>query len=170
MAFALINDSQEAHNLGIIYSMHIVYLLLGSNLGDREKNLADAIKHLQKLGLQVLKKSSIYNTLPWGYTEQPDFLNQAIECLTELEPLELLKRLKEIEKSMGRKKTVRYGPRIIDIDIIFYDNLILKTEQLSIPHPRMHEREFVLKPLSEIAPDFIHPELQLSVKRLLDNL
>ncbi len=150
--------------------MHIVYLLLGSNLGDREKNLAKAVEHLQELGIQIRKKSNIHNTSPWGYTEQPDFLNQAIECWTQLEPSELLRRIKEIERAIGREENFRYGPRIIDIDIIFYDNLILKTEQLSIPHPRMHEREFVLKPLSEIAPNFIHPELQLSVKRLLDNL
>lgn len=150
--------------------MHKVYLLLGSNLGDREKNIDNAINELKACGIVISKKSSLYNTAPWGYTEQPDFLNQAIECLTSLEPFELLKEIKKIEIKMGREKTVRYGPRIIDIDIIFYDDLIFKSDELTIPHPLMHERDFVLKPLCEIAPDFVHPELKLSVKNLLEKL
>lgn len=150
--------------------MHKVYLLLGSNLGNREKNIDNAINELKACGIIISKKSSLYNTAPWGYAEQPEFLNQALECLTSLEPFELLKEIKSIEKKMGREKTVRYGPRIIDIDIIFYDDLILKSEKLTIPHPLMHERLFVLKPLSEIAPDFVHPELKLTVKQLLEKL
>lgn len=144
--------------------------MLGSNLGDREKNINDAINELQVSGIIISKKSSLYNTPPWGYTEQPDFLNQAIECLTSLEPFELLKEIKKIERKLGREKTVRYGPRIIDIDIIFYDDLIFKSDELTIPHPLMHKRDFVLKPLCEIAPDFVHPELKLSVKNLLEKL
>lgn len=150
--------------------MHKVYLLLGSNLGDREKNINDAINELQVSGIIISKKSSLYNTPPWGYTEQPDFLNQAIECLTSLEPFELLKEIKKIERKLGREKTVRYGPRIIDIDIIFFDDLIFKSDELTIPHHLMHKRDFVLKPLCEIAPDFVHPELKLSVKNLLEKL
>ncbi|MCX7988065.1 MAG: 2-amino-4-hydroxy-6-hydroxymethyldihydropteridine diphosphokinase [Thermodesulfovibrio sp.] len=150
--------------------MNRIYLLLGSNLGDRAKNIEVALSELKDCGIIVSKKSSLYNTVPWGYTDQPEFLNQAIECLTILEPLDLLRTLKQVEKKMGRKDTIRYGPRIIDIDIIFYDNIIFKSQELTIPHPLMHKRDFVLKPLCEIAPYFIHPELKLSVKELLDNL
>lgn len=150
--------------------MHKVYLLLGSNLGNREKNIDNAINELKACGIIISKKSSLYNTAPWGYTEQPEFLNQAIECLTSLEPVELLREIKKIERKLGREKTFRYGPRIIDIDIIFYDDLILKSNELTIPHPFMHKRDFVLKPLCEIAPNFVHPELKLSIKNLLEKL
>lgn len=150
--------------------MHRIYLLLGSNLGDRHKNIDNAINELKACGIIISRKSSLYNTAPWGYTEQPEFLNQAVEGFTSLEPFELLEEIKKIEKKMGRIDIVRYGPRIIDIDIIFYDDLILKTDKLIIPHPLMHKRLFVLKPLNEIAPDFIHPELKLSVKNLLEKL
>ncbi|ODA43305.1 2-amino-4-hydroxy-6-hydroxymethyldihydropteridine pyrophosphokinase [Thermodesulfovibrio sp. N1] len=150
--------------------MHKVYLLLGSNLGDRNKNIELAISELKDCGVIISKMSSLYNTKPWGYTEQPDFLNQAIECLTILEPLKLLREIKKIEKNLGRTDTIKYGPRIIDIDIIFYNDLILKSKELIIPHPLMHERYFVLKPLSEIAPDFVHPEIGLTVQKLLEKL
>ncbi|MEN2994660.1 MAG: 2-amino-4-hydroxy-6-hydroxymethyldihydropteridine diphosphokinase [Thermodesulfovibrio sp.] len=150
--------------------MHKVYLLLGSNLGDREKNIEEAINELMLCGVIILKKSSLYNTAPWGYIDQPEFLNQAVEGLTSLEPLALLREIKKIEKRMGRVETLRYGPRVIDIDIIFYDNIIFESKDLVIPHPLMHKREFVLKPLCEIAPDFIHPKLNLPVKKLLENL
>lgn len=150
--------------------MNLIYLSLGSNLGDREKNLETALSELKNEGIVILKKSSIYETAPWGYEKQPEFLNMAMEGLTLLEPYDLLKLIKEIENKMGRKKTIKYGPRVIDIDIIFYNNIILKSEVLTIPHPLMHKREFVLKPLCEIASEFIHPELKISVKKLLDNL
>ncbi len=150
--------------------MNRSYLLLGSNLDDRVKNIEVALYELKNSGIIISKKSSLYNTIPWGYTEQPEFLNQAIECLTSLNPIDLLRTVKKIEKKMGRKDTIRYGPRIIDIDIIFYNNIIFKSEELIIPHPLMHKRNFVLKPLCEIAPNFIHPELKLSIKELLDNL
>uniref|UniRef100_A0A7C4AIL8 2-amino-4-hydroxy-6-hydroxymethyldihydropteridine pyrophosphokinase n=1 Tax=Thermodesulfovibrio aggregans TaxID=86166 RepID=A0A7C4AIL8_9BACT len=150
--------------------MHKVYLLLGSNIGDRKKNIEIALSELKHCGLIISKISSMYNTSPWGYIEQPEFLNVALECFTSLQPFDLLKEIKKIEKKMGRVDTVKYGPRIIDIDIIFYDDLILKSEELTIPHPLMHERLFVLKPLSEIAPDFVHPELKQSVKELIEKL
>lgn len=150
--------------------MNLIYLSLGSNLGDREKNLETALSELENEGIVILKKSSIYETAPWGYEKQPEFLNMAMEGLTLLGPYDLLKLIKEIESKMGRKKTIKYGPRVIDIDIIFYNNIILKSKVLTIPHPLMHKREFVLKPLCEIVPDFIHPELKLSVKEMLDNL
>jgi len=150
--------------------MHRVFLSIGSNIGEKEKNCLEAIAILKKSGLIIKKTSSVYITEPWGLKNQPDFANMAVEAFTELEPLELLCLLKKIEKNMGRKPTVKYGPRIIDIDIIFYDALVYKSEKLTIPHPLMHERYFVLKPLSEIAPDFVHPVLNLTVKELLDNL
>ncbi len=149
---------------------NLVYLLIGSNLGDREHNLKIALEHLKEYNIIISKTSSIHNTSPWGFKDQPDFLNQAIEAFTTLEPYDLLKKLKNIEKQMGRIKSLKYGPRIIDIDIIFYNDLILESEELSIPHPLMHMRDFVLKPLYEIAPDFIHPKLNLSVRDLLINL
>lgn len=150
--------------------MHRVFLSIGSNLGDKEKNCFEAIDRLEKTGLIINKVSKIYITEPWGLKEQPDFANIAIEAFTLLSPFQLLHNLKKIEKNMGRQKTIKYGPRIIDIDIIFYDDLILKSEELTIPHPLMHERYFVLKPLSEIAPNFVHPELKISVKNLLEKL
>lgn len=150
--------------------MPIVYISLGSNLGDREKNLEIALSELQNYGIIISRKSSIHKTEPWGFREQPEFLNMAVECITPLDPYDLLKLVKKIEEKMGRKKTIKYGPRVIDIDIIFYGNIVLKNEELTIPHPLMHKREFVLKPLCEIVPDFIHPELKLSVKEMLDNL
>jgi 2-amino-4-hydroxy-6-hydroxymethyldihydropteridine diphosphokinase len=150
--------------------MKKVYLLLGSNLEDRVKNIEFAISKLNECGLIISKRSSFYNTTPWGYKEQPEFLNIALECFTSLSPFALLEELKKIEKKMGREDTIRYGPRVIDIDIIFYEDLIIKTEKLTIPHPLMHERDFVLKPLCEIASDFIHPELKLSIKELCDNV
>ncbi len=150
--------------------MATVYLLLGSNLGDRAKNIENALEELEKIGVIILKKSSLYETKPWGYKKQPDFLNLAIECSTSLSPFDLLGEIKKIEIKMGRQNTIKYGPRIIDIDIIFYDNLILKSDTLTIPHPLMHEREFALKPLCEIAPHIIHPELKVSLKELLKQI
>lgn len=150
--------------------MNRVFLLLGSNLGDREKNIERALVELDRRGVSILKKSSLYNTSPWGYRDQPDFLNMAIEAITSLDPFSLLNLLKEIESDLGRKSTIRYGPRVIDIDIIFYEDRVVKTEELTIPHPLMHLREFVLKPLCEIAPELVHPELGISVKELLNRL
>lgn len=150
--------------------MNRVYLLLGSNLGDRERNIERALSELERRGISIVKKSSLHNTSPWGYRKQPDFLNLAVECLTSLEPLNLLRVLKEIERDLGRKSTFRYGPRVIDIDIILYEDIVLKTDELTIPHPMMHLREFVLKPLCEIAPNFVHPELGVTVIELFKRL
>jgi 2-amino-4-hydroxy-6-hydroxymethyldihydropteridine diphosphokinase len=133
-----------------------VYLALGSNLGDREANLALARRELSTLN-NILKVSSIYETPPWGVTDQPAFLNQVLAARTNLSPLDLLKSVKEIEVRMGRIPSVRYGPRLIDIDILMYDDTILDTPTLTLPHPRMAERAFVLVPLLEIAPDLISP-------------
>ena len=146
--------------------MAIVYLSLGSNLGDREGNLERAIELLQKRGMLLRKRSSLYETEPWGRTDQPLFLNMALEIETALEPRALLSELQRVEVQAGRKKTYRWGPRTVDLDILLYNHIILSEEALKIPHPFMHKREYVLKPLDEIAPDAVHPVLQMRVHEL----
>jgi len=145
------------------------YLLgLGSNLGDPRKNLKRAVSRLAKEGVPVVRKSSLYRTEPVGLREQPWFLNQVIEVETRLALGELLRVAKSVEEKMGRRLlSVRNAPRVIDIDILFAGSLILTTEELVIPHPRLAERNFVLIPLAEIAPDLIHPVLKKSVRELL---
>ncbi len=152
-----------------ILLMPVVYLALGSNLGEREANLRQA---LDQLGMRVhlTTQSPIYETEPWGVTAQPRFLNLAVAGETDLGPHELLQFLKQIEQAMGRVPTVRYGPRLIDLDILFYDNVILESPDLTIPHPRLAERRFVLEPLADIAPDLVHPQLGLTMGELLARL
>ena len=150
--------------------MSIVYIGIGSNLGDREGNCKQALRLLQANGILIKKQSQMYETEPWGVKDQPKFLNMAVEVETDKKPEELLRVLKEIEKEIGRKETVKWGPRVIDLDIIFYDDLILKTETLEIPHPLLHERDFVLKPLCEIAPDKKYPVTGKTVKEMAASL
>ncbi len=146
-----------------------IYLALGTNLGDREANLQAAQDSLSP-DISIVHQSPIYITPPWGYADQPEFLNQVIEVATCLEPLPLLHFLKEIESEMGREATLRNGPRLIDLDILFYGQRIIEEEDLCIPHPRLHERAFVLVPLNDLAPDFIHPVLDESVHKLLSHV
>lgn len=146
---------------------HTIYLALGSNLGNRTDNLAAALAALPPL-VQVLHASPVYETPPWGYTDQPPFLNQVIQAETELSPGRLLNFLKQIEADMGRRVTRRNGPRPIDLDILFYDDLVLESPGLSIPHPRLRGRGFVLLPLADLAPNLIHPILKKSVIELLN--
>lgn len=150
--------------------MSTAYLGIGSNLGDRRKNCLDAIEMLEQKGIIIKKKSSLYETEPWGVENQPMFLNMAIEIETDLKPGELLGLLKEVEKEVGRGKTYKWGPRIIDLDILLFDNISVDEYNLTIPHPLMHEREFVLKPLAEIAPDVTHPLLHERIQELLHHL
>ena len=137
--------------------MSIAYIGIGSNLGSREENCERAIKLLIENGITIVKRSSMIETEPWGVKEQPDFINMAVEIETALKPDSLLHLLKNIEIEAGRLPTSHWGPRIIDLDILLYDDLIIKTSELEIPHPHISEREFVLKPLAEIAPEKVHP-------------
>jgi len=148
---------------------HSVYLALGTNLGDRIANLRAAIKALPS-EVKVIAESKVYETPPWGYENQPAFLNMAIKCETTLAPEFLLKRLKQLEVQLGREQSFHWGPRLIDIDILFYDDLILESESLNIPHPHLQERGFVLVPLADIAPNFVHPVLKQTVKELLSGV
>jgi len=146
-----------------------VYLGLGSNMGDREKTLIDAIGMLGDMNnTEVAAVSPFYATSPWGYAEQPDFLNCAVLIHTSLSPHAVLEACMDIERRLGRVRAVRWGPRVIDLDILFYDNLVLKDEKLEIPHPLLHEREFVLLPLKDIAPDFVHPVFGVTISRLYE--
>lgn len=150
---------------------HRAYLGLGSNLGDKETYLNQAVKALDETrGCQVEKVSSYLVTEPYGGVEQDDFLNACLCLKTYLSPEELLKRLHEIEQDAHRERIVRWGPRTLDLDILLYDDLILETEELILPHMDMENREFVLKPLSEIAPNLRHPILHRTMRQLADQL
>jgi 2-amino-4-hydroxy-6-hydroxymethyldihydropteridine diphosphokinase len=142
------------------------YLSLGSNIGDREAHLRDAQTRLIVAG-QVLKVSSFYETEPVEFTEQPWFLNCAVELETTETPQRLMARILQIEKEMGRDRVQKKGPRLIDIDILLFDNEIIRSEQLTIPHPAMHQRRFVLEPLAEIAPAVVHPVFNKAIRELL---
>ena len=145
--------------------MATVYLGLGSNMGEREINL---LKALSLLGqeTQLIKTSSIYETKPVGYEKQASFLNMVCQVCTKLKPVDLLRLVKQIEENVGRKSSFRNAPRIIDIDILLYDNTIMKMRDLVIPHPRLVERAFVLIPLAEITTELVHPELGRSIAEL----
>ncbi|NMC55549.1 MAG: 2-amino-4-hydroxy-6-hydroxymethyldihydropteridine diphosphokinase [Chloroflexi bacterium] len=144
---------------------HTIYLALGTNLGDRQQNLATALRLLEPQ-VQGVQSSPIYETAPWGYLEQDNFLNIVVRGQTHLTPLQLFNLVKTIENEMGRVKIIQDGPRLIDIDILFYDNQLYNSPTLEIPHPRMRGRSFVLVPLADLAPDFIHPVYHLTIRQL----
>ncbi len=143
-----------------------IYLGLGTNLGDRLANLQHAREALPP-EVRVLRASSIYETEPWGYRDQPAFLNQVLEGTTQLSPSALLQYLRAIEIKMGRQSTFRYGPRLVDLDILFYGDQVVDLPGLAIPHPHLAERAFVLVPLAEIAPELRHPASQQTIKEML---
>ena len=147
--------------------MNIVYLLLGSNLGNSKKQLTLATKFVEEFIGAVTVSSSLYSTAAWGNTDQPDFLNQVIIINTTLSPFPLLKQILLIEKKMGRVRTVKNAARIIDIDILFFNNEIINEKNLVIPHPEIQNRHFVLTPLVEIAASLVHPVLNMSITELL---
>jgi 2-amino-4-hydroxy-6-hydroxymethyldihydropteridine diphosphokinase len=144
-----------------------VYLLFGSNLGERAANIANAITLLENQGINTIKLSSLYETEPWGNTEQGKFLNRVGKFRTTAAAAGLMKTILNIEAELGRKRTIKWAPRVIDIDILFYGNQILSQKDLEIPHPELEKRKFALIPLAEIAPDFVHPVLKKSIKELL---
>ena len=149
------------------YKKHIAYLLIGSNIGDRQENLANAIKQIETNCGIVFKQSAIYETAAWGNTEQPSFLNQALELRTDFSAKKLMKQLLHIERLMGRQRTEKMGPRLIDLDIILMDEEIVHSDSLILPHPHLQDRKFVLLPLAEIAPKAFHPIFNKSVEQLL---
>lgn len=147
----------------------VVHLALGSNLGDRPDNLACALALLSRF-IDKIETSSIYETPPWGVLDQPHFLNQIVRGSTSLAPMRLLAKLKEIEQEMGRQKTIRFGPRVIDLDILLYGERVIHYRRLQVPHPRMLERAFVLVPLAELSPGLVIPGSGQPVEKVLSTL
>jgi 2-amino-4-hydroxy-6-hydroxymethyldihydropteridine diphosphokinase len=147
--------------------MNKAYLLIGGNMGERFKNLAKARQLLDANAGVIILYSGIYETAAWGKTDQPSFLNQALLLQTGLSAEDLLQKLMEVEIEMGRTRSEKYGPRTIDIDILFYNSNIVRLPQLIIPHPEIQNRRFALAPMNEIAPAFIHPVFNKPIQQLL---
>jgi len=147
--------------------MNVSYILTGSNLGNRLEYLMNAKEAIAKTTGPVVHASSIYETAAWGLEDQPSFLNQALEIHTTFSASLLLDRLLKIEEDLGRKRDVKYGPRLIDIDILFFNNEVIEQKGLTIPHPQLHNRRFALQCLGDIAPTFVHPVFNKSVRELL---
>jgi 2-amino-4-hydroxy-6-hydroxymethyldihydropteridine diphosphokinase len=167
---ALAQDDNQTVLLETIPTLHkIVYLSLGSNVGDRAANLTAAIERLRALG-EVIAVSSFYETEPVEFEAQPWFLNCAVQLDTKKMPMQLLAGILKLEQQMGRRRTHRKGPRTIDIDILLFGSSVVETKGLTIPHPAMHERRFVLEPLAEIAPEVRHPVFKRTVRELRDAL
>jgi 2-amino-4-hydroxy-6-hydroxymethyldihydropteridine diphosphokinase len=145
----------------------IVYIALGSNLGDRAGMLERAIAAMNSAGISVVRQSSLYVTEPVGAPGQGWFLNAVVEAETSLLPLQLLHALLKIERELGRRRLTPHGPRAIDLDILFYGSSVIRSRELEVPHPRLTERRFVLIPLAQLAPDFRHPVLHKSINQLL---
>jgi 2-amino-4-hydroxy-6-hydroxymethyldihydropteridine diphosphokinase len=149
--------------------MNISYLLIGSNLGDREKNLTDAVVLIKEHCGGIIRLSSVYETAAWGKTDQPSFLNQALAISTSLNAKQLIRRILKTEKIMGRLRKEKYGPRLIDIDILLFNDEVYQYSFLTVPHPEMQNRRFALLPMTEIAADVLHPVLKKTIRQLLDD-
>ena len=148
--------------------MKTVYLGLGSNLGDREQNLESALARLAAPDLRVLRVSSIYETEPVGFAAQRWFMNLVAEVQTDLFPMQLLSRIGKVERALGRVRSMKNGPRTLDVDILLYGKAVIRSAQLEIPHPRMAQRRFVLAPLAELTPDLRHPVTHQTIRAMLD--
>jgi 2-amino-4-hydroxy-6-hydroxymethyldihydropteridine diphosphokinase len=147
--------------------MNKVFLLIGGNMGDRLQNLHQAIDLLAAACGPVIQQSAVYETAAWGITDQAAFLNQALELTTHLTARELITTILSVEEQMGRRRMEKFGPRIIDIDILFFNDAIIHEPDLTIPHPQLQNRRFVLVPMVEIAPDLVHPVLHKTIDELL---
>ena len=150
-------------------SLSTAYIAIGSNLGDKHQNCIRGIDLLAQMPeIEVIDRARFYRTAPVDYTDQDWFVNTAVRIETSLAPADLLTRVKQVEREAGRDKSgIRFGPRVLDLDIIFYEDLVLRTASLEIPHPRMHKRRFVLRPICDIDPTAMHPILKMPVKSLL---
>lgn len=145
-----------------------IFLLLGANLGDRRHTLVDALEQITQRVGPVISASSFYETAPWGVTDQPSYLNQVLEVRSLLAPHAVLTTILDIERLLGRVRLERWGARLVDIDLLYYDQQMIDTPDLTVPHPRLHLRRFTLAPLAEIAPEFLHAGLQKSNRQLLE--
>ena len=146
---------------------HTAYIAFGSNLGDKEANLRRALELLIERGVEIVKTSTFISTEPYGVTDQPQFLNGVCEVRTSMAPLALLHTLLEIEQEMGRVRLRHWGERNIDLDLLLYEDVVMDIPQLKLPHPDMQNRDFVLLPLAEIAPELVHPTLQKTISELV---
>jgi len=147
--------------------MNTVYILLGSNIGERKSYIAKSMEQIEENIGKIIIESSIFETIPWGNENQNNFLNSVIKINTTLDAFRILKKSQEIENNLGRERVEKWGERTIDIDILFYNNEIINTTKLNIPHPLIQKRKFVLVPLSEIAPNYIHPTFKKNISTLL---
>ncbi|MEN9938357.1 MAG: hypothetical protein RLZZ387_4936 [Chloroflexota bacterium] len=146
-----------------------VYIGLGSNLGDRVAKLSEAVRHLQEV-IAVERVSNLYVAAPLGYVHDDAFINAVVQGTTSMKPMDLLRSLQQIERAMGRRVGVEYGPRPIDLDLLLFGTFQMETLELTLPHPRLPQRAFVLKPLAELAPDLMHPVLYYTVTQLLQDV
>jgi 2-amino-4-hydroxy-6-hydroxymethyldihydropteridine diphosphokinase len=148
---------------------HTVYLSLGTNLGNKKKNLVRIAKRLSEAGMEVIRSSGIYRSPAWGYRSENDYYNQCLACTSDQAPEVLMEQILSLEKAMGRKRGGEgYADRIIDVDMLFYDDLVMDRTGLTLPHPRIQERLFVLLPMNELAPDLVHPRLGMRIRDLLE--
>ena len=160
--------NKTLHYLSADMAKNQVFIALGTNLGDRIQNVRKAVLAIEANLGEIIKQSSLYETKPWGKSDQPDFLNQVILVITDKIPQECLNALSSIERQFGRNRDVKWGARIIDLDLLYVNDQIINTEKLILPHPGIPQRRFVLVPMAEIAPDFIHPQLLKKQKQLLE--